>query len=85
MFADLGKELIPITLSQVYAFCGNILQVQSRDGKKKIVMSETAFKTFSSKQLMSLFGHGKLIVVNIPTIEEIGGGGVRCMLAEVFV
>jgi hypothetical protein len=26
-----------------------------------------------------------VLAVPVPTIERLGGGGVRCMLAEVFV
>jgi hypothetical protein len=28
---------------------------------------------------------GPLLIAAIPTIEQFGGGGVRCMLAEVFL
>lgn len=81
---SLGKEVIEISLDQVYGFCGNILEVQSADGKKKIMLSETAKKNFTKEQLAQLTKHGEIVSVSIPTIEEIGGGGVRCMLAEVF-
>jgi hypothetical protein len=32
-----------------------------------------------------LEAHAALIAVEIPTIERIGGGGVRCMLAEIHL
>lgn len=81
---DLGKEVIEISLDQVYSFCGNILEVQSTTGDKKIVMSDTAKEAFTMKQLEQLEMHGEIVAVSIPTIEKIGGGGVRCMMAEVF-
>jgi hypothetical protein len=84
LIEDLGKECIEISLEQVYSFCGNILEVASKDGEKKIVMSETAKTAFTPDQLKRLSSHGEIVSVSIPTIEQIGGGGVRCMMAEVF-
>lgn len=80
----LGKEVIPITKDQMLQFCGNVLQVLSGDGTKKIVMSETAFSSFTEKQLSLLQKSGEIIAVSVPTIETVGGGSARCMLAEVF-
>jgi len=80
----LGKEVIAINLKQVYAFCGNILELQTKDGKKKIIMSKTAWHAFTGEQLLRLKKQGEIITIEIPVIEEVGGGGVRCMMAEVF-
>lgn len=82
---DLGKEIIAITLDQVYSYCGNILEVQGQNGKKLIVMSETAKNAFKQEQLDRLANHGEIVSVSIPTIEQVGGGGIRCMMTEVFV
>lgn len=82
--SDLGKEIIPISLEQLHHFCGNILQVKNKKGKEKIIMSQAAYDAFSDEQRKTLSRHGTLIVVPIPTIESIGGGSTRCMLAEVF-
>jgi hypothetical protein len=80
----LGKEIIAISLEQMHAFCGNILQLKNSDGNFKIAMSATAESAFSESQLTQLRKHGEFIVVDIPTVEVVGGGGIRCMLAEVF-
>ena len=48
------------------------------------VMSTRAFESFKKEQLDIITKKSNLIVVSIPTIEEIGGGGARCMLAEIF-
>jgi hypothetical protein len=81
---DLGKELVPISPAQLHAFCGNILHLRSRDGRRKIVLSQTALRAFTPKQLSQLERYGELVAIAVPTIERIGGGSVRCMLAEVF-
>ena len=79
-----GKELTTITLDQLYAFCGNILQVKNVKGEKLIIMSDQAYKAFDAVQRMRLEKHGRIISFPIPTIESVGGGSARCMLAEVF-
>lgn len=81
---NLGKELIEINLEQTYKFCGNVLQLKSKEGRSKIVMSQTAYKGFAAQQRKLLNKFGDIIAVNIPTIERVGGGSARCMLAEIF-
>jgi len=80
-----GKEVIQISEAQVHNFGGNILQVRNASGKPIIVMSEAAYNSFSSKQLKALQKHGSILHSPIPTIEKFGGGGVRCMMAEIFL
>lgn len=80
----LKKEIIEISLEQVHQFCGNILEVQSKSGNKIVVMSQTAHKAFTKKQLSKLEKYCKIVAIGIPIIEEVGGGGVRCMMAEIF-
>ncbi|EKD71760.1 MAG: hypothetical protein ACD_46C00103G0001, partial [uncultured bacterium] len=41
------KSIMTITLDQMNQMAGNILELQSREGKPKIVMSQSAFAAFS--------------------------------------
>ena len=66
-------------------FCGNILQVKNSNGQPIIVMSNSAYQGFTSAQIKHLEQQGELAVISIPTIERIGGGSARCMLAENFL
>lgn len=79
-----NKTIIPISLDQMHSMCGNILQVKNVNGDNKIIMSKKAFEAFTEEQRQNLEKFGKIIVVTIPTIETIGGGSARCMLAEIF-
>jgi len=79
-----GKEIISISEQQMHAFAGNMLQVQNKDGKKYVVLSQTAFNSLTEGQINRLKAYNELIIVSIPTIESTGGGSVRCMMAEVF-
>lgn len=82
---DLGKDIIEISIEQIYMYCGNTLQVIDSRGNPKIIMSETAKNGFSNNQLKMLEKYGQIVTINIPEIEEVGGGSARCMLAEVFL
>lgn len=78
------KDLIEISLDQMNAFAGNILQVKSKTGESFIVLSATAFNAFNKNQLNALKKYGVLLPIDISVIEKVGGGSVRCMMAEVF-
>lgn len=81
---SLGKDIIELSIEQIYKYCGNTLQVLSTDGSAKIIMSKTAQNGFTSDQLEKLKNYGSIIALDIPEIETVGGGSARCMLAEVF-
>jgi hypothetical protein len=48
-------------------------------------MSTRAKSAFKPEQLSSLQKYGRIVDTNIETIETIGGGSARCMMAEIFV
>ncbi len=80
-----GREVVELTMEQLYAFAGNMLALESRRGEPLLAMSERAFSSLSRTQLQRLERRARLVRSPIPTIEEFGGGSVRCMLAEVFL
>lgn len=80
-----GHEVIQITLDQVAHFAGNMLQVESKSGKSYILMSQSAFDILSSEQKQILSIHSEPLAVDISTIETVGGGSARCMVAEIFL
>lgn len=80
-----GRQLIPISQKQMASFVGNMLELADARGNKLILLSETAYQSLSTKQKASLQKHAKLLPIAIPTIEKIGGGSVRCMVAEIFL
>lgn len=81
---ELQKDIIGINLDQLHAFCGNLLQVQPNLGRSRIIMSIRAFDVFTARQRQQLTNHGDIVPLDINTIETIGGGSARCMVAEVF-
>ncbi|WP_207532083.1 citrulline utilization hydrolase CtlX [Desertivirga arenae] len=79
------KQIIPITLEQVNHFAGNILEIRSNKGEPMIIMSEQAFKSLRPEQIKRLERFGDLLFSPLYTIEAVGGGSARCMIAEIFL
>lgn len=80
-----GKEIIEISEDQMQQFAGNMLQVQNKDGKKFLVMSQTAYQSLNADQVAAIEKYCEIIYSDLNTIEVNGGGSARCMLAEVFL
>ncbi|MEJ8605080.1 amidinotransferase [Riemerella anatipestifer] len=80
-----GKEIIEISEEQMQNFAGNMLQVHNDEGKKFLVMSQSAYQSLSPNQIESIEKYSEIIYSDLNTIETNGGGSARCMLAEVFL
>lgn len=80
-----GKKLIPISAKQKFQFAGNMLEVKNQKGEKFTVMSDAANQSLADAQRNAISKFTKIIVPKIPTIEKIGGGSARCMMAEIFL
>ena len=79
-----NKEVIEISINQMHHYAGNVLQVKSKYGYKFLLMSQSAYNSLNNIQLKAIYNHNNILTVPIPTIEKYGGGGVRCMLAEIY-
>jgi len=83
---ELDREVIEISMEQTEKnFCANILHVKNDRGEPYIVMSQSAYNGFTDQQKKQLEQYGKLLPNPIDTIEKIGGGSARCMIAEIFL
>ena len=80
---DSNHEIIDISLAQVNHFAGNMLTLQSPKGKI-VVLSQNAYNSLTQAQIRKLENYCTLIPIDVNTIETIGGGSVRCMVAELF-
>ena len=84
-----GRETLEIDQEQIARFAGNMLELGTWDealgDSRVLVMSEAARRSLGPGTYARLSGcTDAVLAVPIPTIERLGGGSVRCMLAEVF-
>lgn len=80
-----GYTIIPITREQMHAFAGNMLEVKNKKAENILVLSQTAFDSLRKEQKQMLEAFAQLLPVAVPTIEQVEGGSVRCMMAEIFL
>ncbi|UZO79225.1 arginine deiminase-related protein [Aquimarina sp. ERC-38] len=80
-----GKEIIDLTEAQINQFAGNTLQVTNNIGEELLVMSQSAYHSLTKGQLAIISKHSKILYSDLTTIETLGGGSARCMMAEVFL
>jgi hypothetical protein len=79
------KEIVDILFNQMNHFAGNMLEVKNKAGETLIVMSKSAHDALQEAQKKVLSNYGKLVYADISTIENLGGGSARCMMAEVHL
>ncbi|MCH2043809.1 MAG: arginine deiminase-related protein [Saprospiraceae bacterium] len=85
--AESNRKVILLSSTQVCEyFAANALEVKNRKGEGYLLLSEKAKSSLTVQQL-SLIQEDlqlKILAPAIHIIETIGGGSVRCMLAEIF-
>ena len=79
-----GRTVIEVDYEQLRQFACNLIELQGRDGPV-IALSAAAMDSFRPEQLRALERFGGLLEAPIPTIEAVGGGSVRCMIADIHL
>lgn len=79
------KEVIEISIEQLYRFAGNMLQLRTKRGEGLLVMSAQAYNSLLPDQLRRLEKYTQITYSDIQTIERNGGGSARCMIAEIHL
>jgi len=80
-----GKEIIEITKEQKHQFAGNMLLVKGAKDALHLVMSTSAFYALTHEQKKRMQQDHQLLHTDLTTIETLGGGSARCMLAEIYL
>jgi len=80
-----GKEIILISEVQKSSFAGNMLQVTNEKDERILVMSTQAFESLNEEQISTIEKTNRILHSSLETIETLGGGSARCMMAEVFL
>jgi len=80
-----GKEVIEISLDQMCQYAGNMIQLTNNEGDFFLIMSSSAYNSLDDSQLTRLKAKTNIIHSDLSTIETLGGGSARCMIAEIFL
>ncbi len=80
-----SHSVILITHEQMELFAGNMLALKNNKGEELMVMSARASMSLNSEQRREIEKSCRIVSAPINTIEDIGGGSTRCMIAEIFL
>lgn len=80
-----NKQLLDLSLDQVGEFAGNVLFLNAGSRGTVLAVSRRAWRSLSRSQRQLIEQHATPVPCAVETIEHVGGGGVRCMLAEIFL
>jgi len=80
-----GHEPVEIGIAEMNGFAGNMLALRSTSGGALIAASDAALHALEPETRRRFERFGAIVAAPIPTIERLGGGSVRCMIAEVFL
>ena len=80
-----GKEIVAISIAQMEQFAGNMLELKTASGEAVFVVSRRGWEALAPSQRARIAGYGKPVIAPVDTIERLGGGSARCMVAEIFL
>eukprot|EP01098_Paradermamoeba_levis_P000133 TRINITY_DN10135_c0_g1_i1.p1 TRINITY_DN10135_c0_g1~~TRINITY_DN10135_c0_g1_i1.p1 ORF type:complete len:265 (+),score=103.53 TRINITY_DN10135_c0_g1_i1:64-795(+) len=83
--AKTKKVVIDISVDQMQNFCGNVLELVGTNGQQVVLVSTTAYNSFTQEQLEKLKSTvTHLVHVNISTLESVGGGCISGLFNRLF-
>lgn len=80
-----GKGIVEISEAQKHLFAGNMLLVKGSEGRLLLVTSQSASDALTAEQRETIEQHHTIVSSDLTTIETLGGGSARCMLAEIYL
>jgi hypothetical protein len=84
-FNQTNHKVIAISYDQMKAFAGNMMEVVSVNHEQVVLLSQTAFHSLLPGQINAITQFAELLPLSVSTIEKIGGGSVRCMVAGIHL
>jgi len=80
---DSGRQVIPLSDSQIASFSGNAIELQGKDGRV-LAISQSAYDSLDKRQMEIIETYSQLVPLNVSTIE-MSGGSIRCMIAGIHL
>jgi len=77
---ETGRVVVEISEGQMREFWGNVIELEGAG----LVISRRGWAALEVADRARLEAVTRVTVVGVDSIERIGGGGVRCMIAELF-
>jgi len=84
LMSTTNHQVVAISFAQMNMFAGNMIEITTKSDQHIVLLSEQAFSSLLPGQINAISKHAELLPLSIDTIEQYGGGSVRCMVAGVF-
>ncbi len=78
------EHIVNLSFDEVGHMCCNVINVVNNEGDHIILMSKQAYTSYSVAHREELKKHYKLVYCDLKTLEDVGGGSARCLMAEYF-
>jgi hypothetical protein len=82
---DSGRHIVRLSFDEVSGFAGNCLELHTESEKPLLAISSRALLRLSTENRSTLQTFVDFVECNVDTIEHIGGGGIRCMIAGIHL
>lgn len=77
------KVVIDVDFKAMNNFACNAIELRANTGESILAISSRAWDVMDADHKFKIERYLKVLPISIPTIEEVGGGSVRCMIAGV--
>jgi hypothetical protein len=84
-FAENDLKVVAISYAQMTAFAGNMIELVDKRGHPVLVLSQTALDSLLPGQINAISKFADVLPIPIDTIQSVGGGSVRCMIAGIHL
>lgn len=85
LLSSTNHKVIALSFAQMHLFAGNMFEVKNNINERFLLMSQTAFNSLLPGQLSEMEKYLTPLPMDIGTIEESGGGSIRCMVAGIHL
>ncbi|MEP2667380.1 MAG: arginine deiminase-related protein [Cyclobacteriaceae bacterium] len=83
--ASTNHKIIALSHAQINAFAGNMFEVKNGNDDRFLLMSQAAYDSLLPGQRVEIEKYLNPLPIDIHTIEESGGGSIRCMVAGIHL
>lgn len=84
-FNKSNHKVVALSYRQMNSFAGNMFEISNKNDDRFLLMSQTAFNSLHRGQLETIAKYATPLPLKINTIEESGGGSIRCMVAGIHL
>ncbi len=80
-----NKDIIEVSPEQTRNYLANAINLQNAEGKNFLVMSKKAHSSITPEQEAKISNYAEILVADVHTVENYGGGSVGNLMAPVFL